>query len=68
MLSAKNLYSSSLITDTVGAQMQTQNFSYDALDRLEHRKRYGDSDHAFGWAHLPEARFWRSHACTGSEA
>ncbi|MEO1458550.1 MAG: DUF3291 domain-containing protein [Pseudomonadota bacterium] len=35
----------------------------EALARLEHMRAHGDSDHAFGWAHLPEARLWRDRAC-----
>lgn len=35
----------------------------EALERLEYRKTHGDSDHAFGWDHLKDARIWRSHAC-----
>ena len=35
----------------------------EALRRLDHLQRHGDSDHAFGWSHLNEARLWRSHAC-----
>lgn len=36
----------------------------EGLARLERRKRDGDSDAAFGWAHLPEARMWRDRRCT----
>ena len=36
----------------------------EALARLEHLKANGDSDHAFGWSYLQEARLWRSRACT----
>ncbi|MEM9392567.1 MAG: DUF3291 domain-containing protein [Pseudomonadota bacterium] len=35
----------------------------EALDRLEHLKTHGDSDHAFGWSYLKEARMWKTHAC-----
>jgi hypothetical protein len=35
----------------------------EALARLEHRKDHGDTDHAFGWAHLQAARMWQTHAC-----
>ncbi|WP_299499185.1 DUF3291 domain-containing protein [uncultured Roseobacter sp.] len=35
----------------------------EALDRLEHLKINGDSDHAFGWAHLKEATQWRDNGC-----
>ena len=36
----------------------------EALDRLAHREQHGDSDHAFGWAHLPQAQAYRTRACT----
>jgi heme-degrading monooxygenase HmoA len=36
----------------------------EALERLAHVEAHGDSDHAFGWRHLPEARLWRERACT----
>ncbi len=35
----------------------------EALKRLEHLKANGDTDHAFGWAWLEEARQWRAHTC-----
>lgn len=35
----------------------------EGLDRLEHLKKHGASDHAFGWQHLPEARLWKAGAC-----
>ncbi|MEM6889949.1 MAG: DUF3291 domain-containing protein [Pseudomonadota bacterium] len=35
----------------------------EALDRLEHLRAHGDSDHAFGWAHLKQARMWRVNRC-----
>ncbi|WP_299404114.1 DUF3291 domain-containing protein [uncultured Roseobacter sp.] len=35
----------------------------EALDRLQHLKINGDSDHAFGWAHLKEATQWRDNGC-----
>jgi hypothetical protein len=35
----------------------------EGLDRLEHLKANGDSDHAFGWAHLKDAARWRSERC-----
>ena len=40
----------------------------EALDRLEHLRTHGDSDHAFGWSYLEEAQSWRSHACSGVAA
>ncbi|MEO9653248.1 MAG: DUF3291 domain-containing protein [Roseobacter sp.] len=36
----------------------------EALQRLEHLKTHGDSDHAFGWSHLNEASQWRENRCT----
>ncbi len=36
----------------------------EALARLAHRQAEGDSDHAFGWEWLREARLWRSRGCT----
>ncbi len=35
----------------------------EALERLEHRKANGDSDHAFGWSYLKDARMWQTHGC-----
>ena len=35
----------------------------EGLARLDHLMAQGDSDHAFGWAHLEQARLWRTHAC-----
>jgi hypothetical protein len=36
----------------------------EALERLEHLKQNGDSDHAFGWSYLEQAKLFRSRACT----
>jgi hypothetical protein len=36
----------------------------EALDKLARREAHGDSDAAFGWAYLKEARLWRNHGCT----
>ena len=36
----------------------------EALARLEYVKRNGDSEHAFGWSYLQNAKLWRSRACT----
>lgn len=36
----------------------------EGLARLDRLQAQGDSDHAFGWAWLKEARLWRSRACT----
>jgi len=35
----------------------------EALARLEHLRAHGDSDHAFGWAHLAEAKMHQTHGC-----
>jgi hypothetical protein len=35
----------------------------EALERLDHLRAHGDTDHAFGWAHAREARLWRTKAC-----
>lgn len=39
----------------------------EALERLEHRKTHGDSDHAFGWDHLRDEQMWKTHRCTAAE-
>ena len=40
----------------------------EGLERLEHLKTHGDSDHAFGWAHLKDSDMWRTHRCTSVAA
>jgi hypothetical protein len=40
----------------------------EALARLGHLREHGDSDYAFGWAHLEEARLWRMKSCAGLAA
>ncbi|ABV93061.1 conserved hypothetical protein [Dinoroseobacter shibae DFL 12 = DSM 16493] len=35
----------------------------EALARLAHLETHGDSDHAFGWSYLKEARLWKDHSC-----
>lgn len=35
----------------------------EAMERLTHLRENGDSDHAFGWKYLEEARLWRSQQC-----
>jgi hypothetical protein len=40
----------------------------EGLARLDHLQTHGDSDHAFGWAHLPEARLWRTARCAATAA
>ena len=36
--------------------------------RLAHLERHGDSDQAFGWAHLQHLTRWRDGACTATAA
>jgi hypothetical protein len=40
----------------------------EALDRLEHLKRNGDSDHAFGWKYMKDAQLWRERSCAPAMA
>ncbi|MFZ5708563.1 MAG: DUF3291 domain-containing protein [Pseudomonadota bacterium] len=40
----------------------------EALERLAYREKHGDSDHAFGWAHLEQARLWQTRQCTAHAA
>jgi len=40
----------------------------EGLERLEHLRAHGDSDHAFGWAHLGEARLWKTRNCNSIAA
>ena len=40
----------------------------EALERLDHRRENGDSEHAFGWAYLKDAKLWRDHRCAGAAA
>ena len=35
----------------------------EAIDRLEHLKARGPSEHAFGWQDVPSAKLWRSARC-----
>jgi hypothetical protein len=35
----------------------------EAIERLEHLKRNGASDHAFGWESLPAAKLWKAARC-----
>jgi len=39
----------------------------EALERLEHLRANGPSDHAFGWNELRGADMWRTHACVAAE-
>ena len=40
----------------------------EALGRLAHMEEHGDSDHAFGWSHLEEAKLWRMRGCAATAA
>ena len=35
----------------------------EARERLDHLDANGDSDHAFGWSHLPHVKMWQSQQC-----
>ena len=35
----------------------------EALERLVYLRTNGDSDHAFGWSYLKDAKLWRSRGC-----
>ncbi|QQA44193.1 DUF3291 domain-containing protein [Pelagovum pacificum] len=35
----------------------------EALERLEHRRRHGDSDEAFGWSWLEQAKLYQQRMC-----
>ena len=35
----------------------------EAIERLEHMKLHGPSDHAFGWESLPAAQLWKTARC-----
>jgi hypothetical protein len=35
----------------------------EAIDRLEHLKAHGPSEHAFGWEQAASARLWKSARC-----
>ncbi|MEM9146114.1 MAG: DUF3291 domain-containing protein [Pseudomonadota bacterium] len=35
----------------------------EALDRFRHLEAQGATDHAFGWAHLAQARLWKTASC-----
>ena len=40
----------------------------EALERLAHLRAHGDSDQAFGWTYLEEAKQWRRRACNSVAA
>ena len=35
----------------------------EAKSRLDHLAQRGDSDHAFGWSHLPHIKLWMAKKC-----
>jgi len=35
----------------------------EAIERLEHLRRYGPTDHAFGWEGIPAAQLWKTARC-----
>jgi len=35
----------------------------EAVERLEHMKTHGPSDHAFGWESIPSAQLWKTARC-----
>lgn len=39
----------------------------EALERLDLRQRQGDSDQAFGWSWLENARLWQDRRCRAAE-
>ena len=36
----------------------------EAMDRLEHLRTHGATEHAFDWSALSDANMWRTHGCT----
>ena len=36
----------------------------EALAKLAHKDANGDSDQAFGWSYLKDAKAWKTHGCT----
>lgn len=40
----------------------------EAMARLAHRGVHSDTDHAFGWSHLKDARLWQTHTCARQAA
>jgi len=39
----------------------------EAIERLEHLKQHGPSDHAFGWAQAASSQLWKTARCAPSE-
>ena len=35
----------------------------EAKQRLDHLNEFGDSDHAFGWSYVPQAKLWLEARC-----
>jgi hypothetical protein len=35
----------------------------EAIERLEHFKKHGPSDHAFGWENVASAQLWKTARC-----
>ncbi|MEO1067232.1 MAG: DUF3291 domain-containing protein [Pseudomonadota bacterium] len=35
----------------------------EAKERLDHLEKHGNTDHAFGWEHLPHVKLWQSQRC-----
>jgi hypothetical protein len=35
----------------------------EAMERLAHLREHGDSNHAFGWEHLPHVKLWQQARC-----
>lgn len=35
----------------------------EAKARLDHLNQYGNSDHAFGWSHVPQVKLWLEARC-----
>ena len=35
----------------------------EAMARLDHLRKHGESDFAFGWSHLPHIKLWMSRKC-----
>ena len=55
------------LRDVVGAGGHRPTLD-EALARLDHLRANGDSDHAFGWAHVEAARLWREKNCSALAA
>lgn len=35
----------------------------EGIERLDHLRAHGNSDHAFDWSHLPHVKLWQSQRC-----